>query len=637
MNPIKPIPHELENLPIVKNLSSFNLKEDFVLIGATGTGKTMIIPPSVAFNNNRLVILRQPTRKIAQMTHKTLIRFWGEEASIGLITSEDKDISFRFLNHYKIIVVTDGVLSFILPKLDIDRTTLIIDEVHWQMSSTEIELSIALNYKKSNPNFQIILLSATIDPYIFVNFFERTLSPTPTPEPLIKQICSLSNSQSINSFPQPQKLKVYYSEGITYPMVKKIIKIKDIKEDLDPIIREFCQEMINMKDFGLFFFSTRQQCMDAALKYFPLLPTIYYHADTPNEIILDFFTNNTHGMIFATIALSTSLTLPFYSTKILDQTNGSYYDELTSTKVNQYGIPCEFNEIIQKAGRVSRTRPGEATLITLRDITWDDIKPSNITPPLKKELPISAALISSSYGLDISKINTLSNLSPSQITNSIKKLTSMKFIDSSNNITSLGKRAMSLPLEPEDAKLLLSTPPSLKCLTAAFLSFPSGMFYLLDSSQSSKFPELSSNYCFNSIPLTKAKILQDALLNKSSLKQWCSDNALSYKKISLAIYKYNQILSKLNTSSDLESIDIATISASYKSLIQILMRNFSFDLSRTGNNVFGIYTFFSDLNFFNLEDIDIPKISGKHSLFTTSKKLFGRIQDATITSSTISL
>jgi hypothetical protein len=211
----------------------------------------------------------------------------------------------------------------------------------------------------------------------------------------------------------------------------------------------------------------------------------------------------------------------------------------------------------------------------------------------------------------------------------------MKFIEANNTITPLGKRAMSLPLEPQDAKLLLSTPLSYQPLTSAFLSFPSGMFYLLDPSNPSKHPYLHTQYNYDCIPLSKAAILQDAISNKHSLKLWCDSIGLNYKRIQYAIYNYQQIGKKFSKTpdecnEDLLSIDLATASIPYRSLVHILMPKFNINLSRPGNNIDGIYSFFSDPDFFT--PVSGPqRVAARLSFFSSSgSKVFGRINDATI-------
>lgn len=631
------IPPELSKLPIIKTLPDINLKEDFILIGATGCGKTLCIPPIISLENKRICILREPTRKIAQMTYNTLQKFWGPQLGIGLITSELKEFDMRYLNSYNLIVVTDGVLSYLLKKLDLNRTSIIFDEIHWQLSETEIELSLCELYKGKNPLMQIVLLSATIDPYLFISYFEKS-SSKPTPDNILRDISSKSFTQEVNKLFQPQKLKVYYSEGITFPMEKEIIYVADI-ESIDDKISEFCYRMKNQKTKGLLFLSTRSEIQEASSYYFHILPTFYCHADTPVEELITFLDSNPYCVVFATIALSTSVTLPFNETRIIDKTNDCEYIESIEQKISKYGVPCDFNEILQKAGRVSRLFPGKASLVTSRKITWSDIKPNNIIPPLKKELPLTAALTAASHGINITEINLLSNLSKSQIDNSISSLQNMKFIDKDNNITTLGKRALTLPLSPEDAKIMLSTPTSFIPATAAFLSTPS-MFYLLNPGG-----KLSRSYNINSIPLTKILLMQDAIENKKNLKVFCKENNLNYKKISLSMYNLSQIGKKFGKDANifedellsLNFYDSPSLINSYRTLIYFLMPKFKVLLNGKGFNAFNkdkrFFTFFSDLDYFIVDEPNVPiKVSGKFSLFSAKNNgnIFGRITDATI-------
>lgn len=628
------IPIELSNLPVLKTLPQINLKEDFVLTASTGSGKTTLIPAFISHNERRIVILRQPTRKLAYMIYKTLSDFYVGQLTVGIITSEEKNLDYRLINSYNIIVVTDGVITSIIKKLDLSRTTFIFDEIHWMMSATEIELSLVQQYKLSNPSLQIVLLSATIDPYLLVNYFEKN-SNNPIPDTTLRDICNKSNSESINNILQPQKLKVYYSEGIAFPIEHHIVKVADINE-IDDQITLFCNEMKTIKDKGIVFLSTRNEIKTAQEKYNYILPTFYCHADTPVEDLMRFLNNPNAGVVFATIALATSATLPLFGSMIIDKSNDSGYNDILQQKYSKYGVNCDYNEIKQKEGRIGRTRPGKVYLVTTRNISWEDIKPTNIIPPLKKELPINAALVASSHNIDLGKVNLLSDLSKKQIDNSYSKLKSMKFVDENNVITTLGKRALNLPLEPEDAKIMLSTPTSFIPATAAYLSFSSGMFYVIDKKNN----DLINNYTYNSIPITKIRIMQDALTNKSRLKQWCKEYDVNYKRMGMSMYNFHQIGLKFGMEASeiddkLLSIDLESphLFTAYKMLIYALMPKYSVYIDGKGFNIningYSYFSFFGDPDFFTCDGI--VKASGKFSLFQSSKgHIFGRINDSTI-------
>jgi len=638
------VPKELIDLPVLKTLPSIDVTKDFILSAHTGSGKTLVIAPYICDIRKRLCILRQPTRKMAQLIHRSLSEFFPS-LTIGLITSEDRETEMRFLNSYNIVVISDGVLASIIKKLDMSRTVIIFDECHWMMGITESELALANMYKQSNPSLQIVLLSATINPFIFAQYFEKNIVP-PINESKIRDVCAISNSEKVNALIQLQNLRIYYSEGTAFPIKKTIWRVVDINS-IDDKLSEFCYTMKNDKTFGLIFLPTRAETMEAHRKYSYICPTMFYNADTPTEDLLNFFKLNPNGgNIFSTVALSTSATLPFSKTLIVDKGNDTEYSEIIEQRINKYGVHLDYNTILQMAGRVARLFPGEAILVTTRDISWSDIVPTSIIPPLKKELPISAALISAAHGIDISKAQLLSVLSPSQISKSLDKLKRYKFIDETGAITTLGKRALSLPLEPEDAKILLSTPSTFIPATAAYLSFPQGMFYLVDSSSPAKNrASLYSNYTFNSIPLTKISLLQDIILNKHNLKVWCHDNAINYKRATMAIFSFHQIGKKFSQSpSDFDEALLALdfshdspTTNSYRTLIYMLQPKFPAPLDGSG---FGIhdgikkhYSFFSDLEFFSVEyPQSVYKVSARFSLFQAKGKpdIYGRLSDATI-------
>jgi len=631
------IPDKLKDLPINRVLPKINLNNDFILVAATGTGKTMLIPALIAGNNGRLVILRQPTRKIAELTFKALQTFWGDQLTIGIMTSEIKELDMRLINSYNMIVVTDGELSILLKVLDKSRLTVVVDEVHWQQPATEVEISLGENYKRLNPLMQVVFLSATIDPYLFVNYFEKT-SNNPIPDTIIRGICERSRTEEVNSIEQKQVLKVYYSEGVAFPVKKSVIQVEKIN-DIEDELMGFCYRMKTMNEAGLVFMGTRAEILSASIRYNSILPTMFVNADTPVDEMLAFLKMNPSCVVFATIALSTSITLPFYATLIIDSTSDSEYIEALEQKVNKHGIPTDSNEILQKAGRVGRTREGEAILVTERDISWDLIKPSNIIPPLRKVLPISATLISASHGVDISKANLLSNLSPSQISKSLTKLKAMNFLEQDGTISEMGAKAVSLPLDPDDAKLLMSMPPNYLAATAAFLSFTPGMFYLYEGNN-----KKMEEFVVNSIPVTKIMILQEAIRNKKDLKDWCKQYSLSYKQVGLALWSFGQIGKRFDKEEadfkeELLGFDIAddkNLMNGYRALICALMPKFYVHMDNTGFTCEyegkKHYAFLSDIEMFETYELPHPtKVGGRFTLFLTkTKKVMGRVIDATV-------
>lgn len=629
------VPVELSKLPVLKIQNEIDLTQDFILTAQTGTGKTMLIPPFISHEHHRIVILRQPTRKMAKKTKLDLEQFWGKQLLIGVITSEDKEIQSNQINSYDIIVVTDGILSFILKQLDLSRTTVIFDEAHWMMSQTEVEMVLCNQYKQTNPQLQIVYLSATIDPEPFLMLHEGVSDPTPS----LKETLAHKNTPQINSLPQNHKMKVYYAEGTTFDMTKEVIKVESDLE-ASSAIAKLCIEAKNESQQILIFLSTRAQIQEHQLKFQRLLPTFYNHADTPIEDLISFINTNTPCVVFATISMSTSMNFPFHKSIILDKTNDSTYSPLLQQTIQFHGVSCGNNEILQKAGRTARFFPGTAILITERDINFSDITPSKVIPPLEKVLPISAVLTGLSHNIDISKSQLLSKLDTTQTINSIKRLQQMKFIDSSNKITKTGKRAVSLPLEPEEANIALKIPDKFLPLICAHLSFPNGLFYIFTNSQKITDAQ-KKKYTFNSIPITKAKVLQDCLL-ANDLSTFCKKNHINKTKVHQAIFRYKNLSTYFNRTPDDFVSELTKFNFSNDALLKAfklsltsLQLKFPINFKKSGYNIKRngetFYSFLSDREFFNPSD-DEFNIGSNFSLFKTQKSnnIFGRLEDATI-------
>ncbi|MBD3388931.1 MAG: DEAD/DEAH box helicase [Candidatus Altiarchaeales archaeon] len=345
-------PDKLRDLPVPRSIrdGDIHLDENMVLIAHTGSGKSMSIPPCVALTQEKKVILRQPTRQTTKSTYLGLKMFWGDRLSIGMHTSDETHGS---LDECDIMVVTDGVMKNWLksPKYDV---CVIFDEYHSQLPITEVEAGIVKTYLAGGAQFQIILLSATIRPSNIVKYFE-TLNPNPVDESKIDRICDIleEGGEEVNTMVQDQWLKIRYSEGVAYPIEDRITEYKmDISDKNPGTVFDFCKRMLEEEKRGLIFACTRREiqelCNDVR-KYYPDLPAEFAHADVDIKRIIEFVEQYEPCVIFATVALATSVTLPFDEVLIIDKGIDTVWEHGIEKQVTD--IPIENNGVLQRRGR----------------------------------------------------------------------------------------------------------------------------------------------------------------------------------------------------------------------------------------------------------------------------------------------
>lgn len=557
-------PEKLANLPVARSIKAGEIKLDnsFVLVAHTGSGKTMIIPPVIAKNGMK-VILRQPTRQTARLTYLGLTKFWGDQLKIGMHTSEE-DIGS--LDECNIMVCTDGVMKNWLRNPQY-KVCVIFDEFHWQQPITEIELAIVKTYLNEGIKFNIILLSATIRPSNVIKYMEN-LNPHPVSPGDIDDICDTLEHEGnkVNTMKQKQYLKIYYSEGVAFPIENKILNIYEDREtdSAGKAIIDFASRMLVDNKRGLVFLCTRaevQNTCNRLREILPLLPVEFAHADVDIDSILKFVEDNEPSILFATVSLATSATLPFDEVLIIDKGIDTVYEDGIEKQITN--IPIDPNGVLQRRGRTGRVKPGICSLVTTYRESWDEIKPAAIVPPLEKVSPIQAALVCAQYEMDPRRLDTLSRLDPYEISRSVNRLKGMGIVYEDGNslkLTVLGKKVAAMPLEVELAVMVAQCPEDIVPAVIGVAACDAGIFNIFQTEV--KMPDgckmhgadLIDPTLINpkSILVTKAKIIQGAFKARAdeedTLKQWAETNGLWPKKIEKILFKYFQICSKGNKS-----------------------------------------------------------------------------------------
>ena len=147
-----------------------------LVVAGTGTGKTVAIPKLLAhyFGYKKKFYVTIPTVKVARSAAEygsvCMDVNLGEEIgyNAGGINLTDKSLT-------KIVYCTNKVVQNKLQNPDDplfeECSALIIDEVHERRIDQDITLLLACKLIKKRPDFKLIVMSATIDPKPFMNFF----------------------------------------------------------------------------------------------------------------------------------------------------------------------------------------------------------------------------------------------------------------------------------------------------------------------------------------------------------------------------------------------------------------------------------------------------------------------------------
>jgi HrpA-like RNA helicase len=223
-----------------------------LITAGTGVGKTALTPQIAlqAFNFQKKVLCTVPKKKLAKNSAKF--------ASMNLDVELGREVGYFYMGENateddtKLIFTTPGSLKSRItgnnedPYLS-EYECIILDEVHERSIETDQLLLMMKTIMEKRPEFRLILMSATVDPVIFKNYF-NPLSPKKSDSSKkdskknakknakkdIKKEVNKSESFSFNYIDIPGKLfnvDIYYlrkpvsSFDIKNEIVQKIIHI----------------------------------------------------------------------------------------------------------------------------------------------------------------------------------------------------------------------------------------------------------------------------------------------------------------------------------------------------------------------------------------------------------------------------
>lgn len=148
-----------------------------LLVAETGSGKSVLIPKFAlhAYDYNAKIAMTLPkqivTAAAGEFAAATLDVKLGEEVGYKFKGSDPKLVSDKT----KLLYVTDGTIVAKLlkdPKL-MEYDCIIVDELHERRVATDLLLFLLRETLRLRPEFKIILMSATINPEIFQNYYKE--------------------------------------------------------------------------------------------------------------------------------------------------------------------------------------------------------------------------------------------------------------------------------------------------------------------------------------------------------------------------------------------------------------------------------------------------------------------------------
>jgi len=170
------------NLPVYERaneiIDEFRKNQVTVIMAGTGTGKTLFSPKFMlhVFGYEKKIVVteprQQPAKKQAITAANTLDVKLGEEVGYRYRGSDTSAYS-----HQRTILsfVTDGILlrEISEDKLLSKYSCVMIDEAHERSVNIDLLLLFLKHPLKERPDFKVVIISATINPGIFVDYYHE--------------------------------------------------------------------------------------------------------------------------------------------------------------------------------------------------------------------------------------------------------------------------------------------------------------------------------------------------------------------------------------------------------------------------------------------------------------------------------
>lgn len=417
-------------------IEAINKNQIILITSGTGSGKTVLLPKYMlhVFNYEKKIAVTLPKQMIAQSA--------AEYASLTLDVKLGDHVGYKFKgapknsmkDSTKLLFATDGTIVAKLlkdPKLE-EYSGILIDEAHERKIQIDFLLYLLKNTCKLRPEFKVVIMSATVNEFVFVDYFkEFKFTHFDVGGETNYPIESIFLKEPINS-------KMYIEEGL------KIIKKISSETDSGDI---------------LFFVTSIQETFDACTNvltnnnnsfcieiYAGMNKDLQELAQTINK-------SNKRKILIGTNVAESSLTINNIK-YVIDSGYElfNYYDPKTRAKVltKQFITHAQAK---QRMGRAGRTGPGicyhlytKKEFENMQKYPLPSINVSNITSECLKLLSLNT-------------INTVDNLknvlnefieppNKKYVNDAIKTLEKMKLVEN-NKITDLGKFISDLQLEPE--------------------------------------------------------------------------------------------------------------------------------------------------------------------------------------------
>ena len=441
---ISALPIYARRSDIVETVLSSNVT---VLVGETGSGKSTQVVQylyDAGVAERGLIVCTQP-RKVAAIS---LAKHVSREMHVNL----GEELGYRVgmnekcSKNTKILYVTDHIL---LNECVADRALLryscvLIDEAHERNINTDMLLAFVKQYLLTRNDLKLVIMSATIEPELFLNYFEHSSA--------CEQECNTVSTITVSGRTFPVEVEydpLHSREGLS-PETDYVMNAVDVVRTIHA----------NQPPGDILVFLTCAPEIERACRAVEYLQNeaivLPLHGKLPPEEQQKVFDDSSpkRRIIFSTNVAETSVTIP--GVKYVVDTGLAKEMHFDSRKSMDALEVCMISKSSaeQRKGRAGRVSSGKCyRLYTEND--YMSKMPDRTKPEILRIQLSQVVLKMLEFGVpEVLKFDFVEHPDPIALEAAFDILTSVGAIQN-NTLTDTGKKMAVLPLQPQLSKVLL--------------------------------------------------------------------------------------------------------------------------------------------------------------------------------------